>query len=141
MRHKRGTESTQVRRTQGGRAEEVAGGEGEQPLLRVLQAKDSRPRQEQVVTEQQRGWMESNAVDHERRRRRGPRFGGRGSGAAPGGLNKAPRRVGGAPRPQVRGHTCSSSLLEAAQDLLTQEMNQPSHNLGAEKESTPNHTF
>lgn len=39
--------------------------------------------------------------------------------------------VGGVARHQARGqHTCDSSLLEAAQDLLTQEMNQPSHNLG-----------
>lgn len=36
-----------------------------------------------------------------------------------------------------QGHTCRSSLLEAAQNLLTQEVNQPSHNLGAEKERRP----
>lgn len=30
--------------------------------------------------------------------------------------------------------TCPRSLLETAQDLLTQEMNQSGYNLGAEKE-------
>lgn len=40
---------------------------------------------------------------------------------------------------QAWGHTCCSSLLKAAQNLLTQEMNQPSHNLRVEKEQTQPH--
>lgn len=66
---------------------------------------------------------------------RGPMLGGPGRGQG--------SRFGwmGAHRRQAWEHTCCSSLLKAAQNLLTQEMNQPSHNLRVEKEQTPNHTF
>lgn len=48
--------------------------------------------------------------------------------------------VGRALRCQARRRTCCSSLLKAAQDLLAQEVNQPSHNLGAQKELRPQTT-